>query len=100
MRDVAAGRDPHKPDSERQDRGLDRDQRGQGGALRARRGRGQADHRKSCGSERDTGPLTSSEVKSEESLSEYGEEHQTARQDRLHTGERGELDRLDVQAPR
>ena len=50
--DVPAGRDPHQPDPERQDRGLDGDQCGQGGALRSLGGRGEADHRKSCGGKR------------------------------------------------
>jgi hypothetical protein len=43
--------------------------------------------------------LTSPEVISEEPLSEYGEEHETAGQHRLHERERGECERFDVQAP-
>jgi hypothetical protein len=44
--------------------------------------------------------LASPEVIAEEALREDGEEHQTAGQDRLHGRERGERERLDVQAPR
>jgi hypothetical protein len=97
--DVAARRNPHKPDPDCQDRGLDGDQRGQGGALRALCGRGQTDHRESCGGERHADPLTSSEMKSEESLREHGEEHEPAGQDRLNARERRERQRFDVQAP-
>jgi hypothetical protein len=44
--------------------------------------------------------LTASEVKAEESLSEYGKEHEPAGEDCLHGRKRRERERFDVQAPR
>jgi len=81
----AAGGDPHERGADREDRALDGDQRRQRGALRvAGAGAGESDDDQSCRGDRHSDPLSSSELKAEESLREHGEEDEPAGEDGLH----------------
>jgi len=97
---VAAGRDPDEHGDDREDPALDCDQRGKRSALRVLgAGAGESDHHEPGRGDRHAEPLSSSELKAEESLGEHGEEDEPAGQDRLHDRQRRERERADVQTP-
>ena len=98
--DMAAGRDPHQRGAGREDRALDGDQRRKRGALRvAGAAAGQSDHHQPGRGDRHADPLSSSELKAEETLGEHGEEDEPAGEDCLHDRQRRERERADVQEP-